>query len=261
MPDRLRSGFFAPPLPRIFAHRGLAHDGRATDAAENTLEAFARALAAGATHLETDVHASADGESVISHDPDFAGADGRRIVVASLTVAELQARRDVPPGSFRTLREALDAFPGARFNIDVKSDAAAGPTAQAIRALAAVDRVLVTSFDDARRRAAVDRLPGVATSASSRTVARALLLAVLGAQGALRRTLADVDAVQIPQHVAGVRIVTRRTVRAFHEAGVEVHVWTVDDPREMALLLDRGVDGLVTDRCDLASRLVASRAG
>jgi glycerophosphoryl diester phosphodiesterase len=66
-------------------------------------------------------------------------------------------------------------------------------------------------------------------------------------------------AVQIPERDHGVRLVTARTVRILHAAGVEVHVWTVNEPLDMERLLDLGVDGLVTDRCDLLKSLVASR--
>ncbi|MFF1875802.1 glycerophosphodiester phosphodiesterase, partial [Kitasatospora herbaricolor] len=72
--------FLSGPLPRIIAHRGLA-----LEAPENTLLAFLRALSAGATHLETDVHASADGVAVISHDPDLSRLVGRDVRVDQLT--------------------------------------------------------------------------------------------------------------------------------------------------------------------------------
>jgi len=48
-------------------------------------------------------------------------------------------------------------------------------------------------------------------------------------------------------------------IRRMHAIGVEVHVWTVNDPALMARLLALGVDGLVTDRCDLAAHLVTGR--
>ena len=74
------------------------------------------------------------------------------------------------------------------------------------------------------------------------------------------RALRGARALQVPERVGPVRIVTPRFVEAAHEAGVEVHVWTVNDPADMTRLLDLGVDGLVTDRADLALPLISARS-
>jgi glycerophosphoryl diester phosphodiesterase len=121
--------------------------------------------------------------------------------------------------------------------------------------------VLVSSFSERRRQAALQLLPGVATSASGPVFARALLAAHAGFTPLLRRILRDVDAVQIPERALGLATTTPAMVDRFHEAGVEVHIWTINDPNDMARLLDVGVDGIVTDRADVAVELIANRAG
>jgi glycerophosphoryl diester phosphodiesterase len=246
--------YFRPARPRVFAHRGLA-----IGVPENTLAAFQRALAAGVDHIETDVHASRDGHAIIAHDEDLARVGGVRARVDSLTAAEL-AGLDLGNGQHvPTLAETLDAFPHARFNIDLKSAASVAPTVEAIRATGASDRVLLTSFSEARRRAAIRQLPGVATSASAPRFALALLASALGATPLVRSALRDLHAVQIPERALGLTTVTPLRLAAFRNAGVEIHVWTVNDPADMSRLLDLGVDGLVTDRADLALAVVASR--
>lgn len=251
---RSSSRYVSPTPPRILAHRGFA-----LETPENTLLAFAKALALGVTHLETDVRASLDGVAVLSHDADLLRLAGRRVRVDQLRLAEL-ARVDLGDGqTYCSLAEALDAFGEARFNIDIKSKDAVLPTVAAILSANATARVLVTSFSDARRIAAVRRLPGVATSASSRRFVAAIAAAKLGITPLLRRVLRDIDVVQAPEFLRGVLVVTRRTVRLLHAAGVEVHVWTVNDVSAMNRLLDRGVDGLVTDRPDLAIEVVSNR--
>lgn len=249
--------YFTPAPPRVLAHRGLA-----LEAPENTLLAFAKAVAAGVTHIETDVHGSADGVSMVSHDPDLQRLAGRAVRVEQLTSHELRRIRLGEGQGFCSLAEALDTFPETRFNIDIKADSAVAPTIAAIRDARATDRVLVGSFSAKRRLAVVRELPGVATSIS----ARAGLAAVLAARSrggipALRRVLRDVHAVQFPLSALRVRTMTPRSVAAFHAAGVEVHVWTINDEPTMTRLLDLGVDGLVTDRADLALDLIARRAG
>ncbi|MDR6613360.1 glycerophosphodiester phosphodiesterase family protein [Leifsonia sp. 1010] len=239
---------------RIIAHRGLA-----LDAPENTLLAFLRALSAGATHLETDIHASADGVAVIAHDPDLARVAGRNVQVGQLTMSELR-RIDLGHGQgFCSLAEALDAFPQARFNIDVKDARAAAPAVAAIREARATDRVLITSFSSERRRAVADALPGVASSPAVAEFLPALIGARLGIAPLVRRALRGFVAVQVPERRGPLRIVTRRSVERVHAAGAEVHVWTVNDPADMVRLLDLGVDGIVTDRCDVLTTVVTSR--
>jgi len=238
----------------------LAHRGLALDAPENTLLAFAAAVGIGITHIETDVHASRDGVAVISHDPQLdrvAGIAGR---VDALSMSQLRRVDLGRAQGFVSLAEALDVFPETRFNIDIKSADAVAGTVAAVRAAKAVDRVLVTSFSEARRRAAVRQLPRVATSASSSVFAAALAAGKAGATPLLRRILRGVDAVQVPESYSGVSITTGSMISRLHSAKVEVHVWTVNDAPAMHRLLDLGVDGIVTDRADIALGVLAARA-
>ncbi|MCU1513361.1 MAG: glycerophosphodiester phosphodiesterase [Microbacteriaceae bacterium] len=217
-------------------------------------------MAAGATYIETDVHGSADGVAVISHDPDLTRVAGRDVRVNQLTMAEL---RKVELGSgqhFCSLAEVLEALPDAFFNIDIKSSDAILPTIGAVTSAGAASRVLVTSFSDERRRATIAGLPGVVTSASARSFISALIWAKLGVQFMVTRALRDLDAVQVPQRAYGIRVITAHTVRAFHAAHVEVHAWTINDPVEMSRLFDLGVDGIITDRVDMGLNLLKERA-
>jgi glycerophosphoryl diester phosphodiesterase len=241
--------FLAAAGPRILAHRGLS-----TAAPENTLLAFLHALANGATHLETDIHSSSDGVAVISHDPTL--PDGAR-PLNRLTMAQL-ARIDLGHGQgYCSLAEALAAFPDARFNIDIKSADAVLPAARAIHAARAARRVLLTSFSERRRRRVLRAVPGAATSASAPGVALMLIAVGLRQYWALPRILRGIDAIQVPERAGAVRVVTPRVIRRMHTIGVEVHVWTVNEPGRMRRLLALGVDGLVTDRCDLAAGVLA----
>jgi len=69
-----------------------------------------------------------------------------------------------------------------------------------------------------------------------------------------RASLAGAVALQVPCRVGGTSLVDDRLVEATHELGLALHVWTVDDPKEMAELVDLGVDGIMTD---LPSELAA----
>lgn len=253
--------YFALPSPRVFAHRGLAFASDGTAAApENTPTAFAAALALGAAYIETDVHASKDGVAVISHDPSLERVAGRAGEVRDFTLAELEAI-DLGDGQgFTSLHAVLSQFPETRFNIDIKSLDAVQPTVDAILAAEATARVLVTSFSEARRRAAVRQLPGVATSAGATRFAVALIAGKLGITPLLRWMVRDVDCVQVPTRHFGLSITTPPMIRRLHSAGVEVHVWTINDAPTMHALLDLGVDGIISDRADVAISVVRERA-
>ena len=251
----MASTYFDPPPPRVLAHRGLA-----TEAPENTLLAFAKAAAVGTAYIETDVHVSSDGIAVVSHDPSLARVAARKVDVAQLTMAELR-RIDLGHGQgFASLEEALDAFPDLRFNVDVKVAGAVTPTVAALQRTRAASRVLLTSFSDPRRRRLGALVPDAVTSAGRAGVIRSILAALVGRRGAMERALRGAAALQVPERVGPVRLVTRRFVSAAHRAGAEVHVWTVNDPADMERLLDFGVDGLVTDRADVAIPLIAARS-
>ncbi|KJC63227.1 glycerophosphodiester phosphodiesterase family protein [Agreia bicolorata] len=238
-------------MPRILAHRGFA-----LDAPENTLASFDAAVRLGVLYIETDVHASSDGVAMIAHDPRLNRVAGVDVEVSNLTTEELQ-KIDLGEGHrMPTLLEALLAFPQARFNIDIKSPRAGAAVARAVLESEATDRVLITSFSSRRRAEAVNLLPRVASSASASRFVLILALAKLGLLGLVPGLVGGVDAVQVPSRHGRLTIATDRVVRALHRRGVEMHIWTVNDPVEMRRLLELGVDGIVTDRPDLALELV-----
>ncbi|MBZ6372977.1 MAG: glycerophosphodiester phosphodiesterase [Microbacterium hominis] len=251
--------FSASPAPRVLAHRGFVPPD-ADGVVENTLAAFAAAHGAGAAYVESDCHVTSDGVVVLFHDDHLTRITGDPRPVADVRHAEL-SRIMADRGGLVTAAEALEAFPTLRFNLDVKAAAAALPLGRVIAPHA--DRVLVTSFSDSRRRTALEaahRAGGrPATSAGQATIVWMLGAVASGSRALVRRALRGIDAVQVPERRGALRIVTPRLVRAAHVAGVEVHVWTVNDPAAMTRLLDLGVDGLVSDRADLALRAVAAR--
>lgn len=249
-PARTVKPYLSVSTPHVLAHRGLH-----TIAVENTLSAFSSALEAGATHLETDAHASADGIAVLVHDP-VMNIGGRNVVISECSAAELGAL-DLGAGEgIPTLHEALAAFPLARFNIDIKSSDAANDVVRAVTRHNAQDRVLIASFKAARRTAACRRIPGVATSASATVALVSVLSATVGLTFFGRWLLRRVDAVQLPTSMLGLRVFTPRFVSMCHAAQVSVHAWTINNPTEMQRLFDLGVDGVVTDRCDLANSIL-----
>lgn len=246
--------FTTTDQPRILAHRGLVTvEGRESGVWENTAAAFAAAHAAGVEYVETDCQVTADGDVVLFHDHDLRRLAGDPRAVHEISTRELD-EIFAEHGGLLTVAEALSAFPETRFNIDVKTRAAAAPLGPILSAH--THRVLVTSFSDTHRRETVEavRRTGAtlrpATSGGSRTIAALRSLSAMHlSPGSLLR---DIDALQIPERHRAIKVLTPALLRAAHRVGTEVHVWTVNDADDMRRLVDSGVDGVVTDRADLA---------
>ncbi len=239
--------------PRAFAHRGW-HIGDLAGL-ENSMAAFRRAYDEGFRYLETDVHATADGKLVAFHDPSLDRVTDRTGQIAALPWAEVRRARIGGVEPIPLMSDLLEQFPDARFNIDAKADRAVGPLADLVRGTGSRGRVCLGSFSDRRLaslRAALG--PHVATSMGPREVFRLIRAARLS-----RPLTTTAVAAQVPVAFSRIKIVTPAFIEAARRAGVEVHVWTIDDPHEMGRLLDMGVDGVMSDQPDLLRQVLAER--
>ncbi len=267
-----------------------AHQCGAWEAPSSTLFALRRALDLGASGIELDVHATADGHLVVCHDGTVDRTTDGHGPIHSLSLAEVRAldnaywfvpggdeTRGLEPGEYpyrgrapgdpgfgvATLAEVLDVLddhPHVAVNLDIKQTA---PAVEAYEELLArelarhdgTDRVIVASFLDVATQRFSVFAPHVAVSAGTLAVAtfwRALQ------EGADLPT-PDYVALQVPATQGDTVIVDERFVDAAHRLGVAVHVWTVNDEAGMARLLDLGVDGIISDLPSPLVSMVAAR--
>lgn len=227
------------PIP--FAHRGGA-----SAAPENTLAAFGDAVALGYRHVETDVHATADGVLLAFHDDDLTRSCGDPRRIADHTADQLSTALVDGSEPIPRLEEILDTWPDLHVNIDCKADSAVVPLIALLRRRPTLlERVCIGSFSDARLDALREAIgPSLLTSMGPRAVARLV--------GRARRLPIDLRpdgarCAQVPLRQGPIRVVTPGFVAAAHRAGIHVHVWTVDEPGEIASLLEMGVDGIMSD--------------
>ncbi len=220
----------------------IAHRGAREAAAENTLPAFRLAREFGADWVELDVRRTADGVAIVHHDAHL--VDGR--IIRDLDYDEL-------PEAIPSLAEALEECDGMGVNIEIKnlrddpdydedhlvSDAVAGLA----QAYLGPDRVLVSSFNID----ALDRLREV-----DPTIPLALLFDIGDPNSNIERALAHEMSAIHPYDP----LVTATIVDRAHAAGLEVNVWTVNDPERMAELIEMGVDGICTDVPDICRAVV-----
>ncbi|MFD9498263.1 glycerophosphodiester phosphodiesterase [Streptomyces sp. NPDC060035] len=246
-----RHPYLDHPSTIPFAHRGGAADGM-----ENTAHAFRRAADAGYRYFETDVHTTVDGRLVAFHDPTLDRVTDTRGRIAELPWSVVSRARVAGREPLPLFEELLEEFPDARWNVDIKAEPALVPLIELIRRTDAWDRVCVGSFSEARV-ARAHRLAGprLATSYGVRGVL-GLRLRSYGIPAALRT---GAVCAQVPESQNGIRVVDRNFVRTAHARGLQVHVWTVNEPERMAALLDLGVDGIMTDHIETLRTVLSER--
>ncbi|MGH3424663.1 MAG: glycerophosphodiester phosphodiesterase [Nocardioidaceae bacterium] len=254
--DPSRFAYFDAPAPLALAHRGGA-TYPPNRGIENSARAFRNAVELGYRYLETDVYASRDGEVFAFHDDTLRRVTGEPGAIRTMTAEAVRRARVGGIEPIPRLVDLLDEFTGARFNIDVKEDAAVAPALEAIVSSGATDRVCLASFSHERLRRIRALEPRVPTSFSPAEIRRLRL-----APGR-RLWSAGVRAggvcVQVPHRYGRLTVVTGGFVRRCHTVGLPVHVWTVDDADEIRHLLDLGVDGIVSDRIDVLRDVLVER--
>jgi glycerophosphoryl diester phosphodiesterase len=222
-------------VTKILAHRGASRAER-----ENTVEAFRRARELGADAVELDVRLCADGILVVHHDP--------RLPESGRPITDTPFR--LLPDHIPTLDRALDACDGMWVNVEIKNDEhepdfdATDHIAEAVvHALAArgePERWLISSF----RFKTINRCrlvePAIPTA----------WLTVEVPSGTAERVGSFGHKALHPYWES----VTEELVADCHRHGVEVNVWTCDDPEAMRRLAAWGVDGICTNVPDLAVR-------
>lgn len=236
---------------QVIAHRGLHAVGGAP---ENSLTAFDAAICIGADVLELDVRRTRDGVLVVHHDPQL--ADGRRIAETDLAALPLVGGQPIP-----TLAEVADLARtrGARLAVELKEPgyerevvaqlATRVPLAQvelisfdrgSIRAIESIDRSIVTGLLE-------PHMPKWMRNGPIYDAARWVMDRLDWHPSITAAAKVGADYVSV-EH----RLATERFLDAARERNMGVDVWTVDEPRRMAELLDEGVRGIVTDRPDIA---------
>ncbi len=212
---------------RVYAHRGASRE-----LPENTMAAFRRALELGADALETDLHATADGVLVTSHDP-----DGARVFGVARRIADCRWS-EVREWGVPSLEEVVRAFPGVRINVDLKVDVAA-LAVETLRRLDAEEQVTLASFQSAtlrRARALGYRGP---TSLGRSEVARLVTLPAAAQRG----PFAPPGRVAQPP----LSLAQPWVIRRCHALGLRVDYWTVNEPALAVSLAALGADGIMTD--------------
>jgi glycerophosphoryl diester phosphodiesterase len=262
--------YLADPRPVI-----LAHQGASAYAPSDTIESFRLGMQQGADIIETDVHMTKDGVLVLAHDETVDRLTNGTGAIEEMTLAELRqldfGYKFSPDGGqtfpwrgkgvqIPTLEEVFQQFPGVRVNLELKLSSKPMEPAvyELVKQYQMEDKVAIASFhpEPGPRYRALDG--GVAVrSASERDM---YTFAALWLPGLSFLWQPQVELFQLPvsQKVGPVeiRLDTPRLIKAAHRVGVKVHYWTINDEATMRHLLAIGADGIITDRPDLAQKVM-----
>jgi glycerophosphoryl diester phosphodiesterase len=255
--------FAWPPVPAAAQPLIAAHRGGAALWPENSLLAFRNALTLGVDFVETDVHLTSDGEVVVLHDPTLDRTTTGRGAVAERRLADLAPLRlragDGAPTDepVPTLAQLLDRLAPSRVRLllEIKSDAArrryAGIEEHVLALVRARDlsaRVLVMAFepDTLRRVRALDGEIATVLLIGKARLEREGIAAVVREAQDVRATHLGID------H----RAIDAAVVAAARSAKLTLGAWTVNAEGALRRAIDLGVDVLITDRPDLAKRLM-----
>jgi glycerophosphoryl diester phosphodiesterase len=232
--------------------------------------AFDHGLALGADGLEFDVHLSRDGVVVVHHDATLERTTNGRGRISDFTaddLAQVDAAHWFTPIGSRTeypfrgqghgiprLQTVLARYAGIPIIIELKDSdpRLVERTIDALREANAIDRAALGSFYWRALNHAREDEPRLRTGSSREETRWALYRSRL--RWPVRR--AAFQEFQVPEAVGGTTVVTPRFIAHAHRAGLPVKVWTVDDRHDIRRLIEWGVDGLISDRPDIAVDVV-----
>lgn len=260
----------------------IAHGGAQGRAPANTLAAFDLALNQGATVLEMDVQLTADGQLVVIHDDTVDRTTNGTGPVADYTLAELKAldagwgfQDDLGGFPYRgrgvaipTLTEVFERYPDTPMIVEMKTEGGPDiiqPVIDLVQRFGREDDVVLASFSESFLEPVRNQVPEVRTNMPESESTEFFIRQLVGLHpwwqppGDLLQVPATHSLSVGPIHIEDMRVPTEGFVRAAHRLGLKVQVWTINDPDTMRLLLDAGVDGLITDYPARARAVIAER--
>jgi glycerophosphoryl diester phosphodiesterase len=263
-------GFFENNRPLV-----IAHQGGELLAPSNTMASFKKAADMGVDVLETDIHITKDGHLVAIHDPTVDRTTNGSGSVADMTLEEIQKLdagyhfKDLDGKySYRnkgvyipTVEEMFQTFTDLRIEIEIKDDnpperidEIASKLWLLINKYQMEDKILIASFD----QAIMDTFKNYAKGRVATSAGRAEVKNFVVTHKFFLRNLyvPSVDAFQIPIEDSGFDLTDQRLIDGAHRLGMQIHYWTIDDPKTMEKLIDDGADGILTNRPDLLLKLL-----
>ena len=232
----------------------IAHRGASADAPENTLAAMDLAIKDGADWVEIDVQETREGEVVVIHDSDLKKIGGSALRVFDASLAELQS---VDVGSWKdpsfsdervpSLQQVL-AFCKDRINVMIElkyygqEKQLEASVARIVEAAGMQDQIVVMSLN----------YPGVQKMKAIRPGWQVGLLSSVA--------IGDITRMDVDFFAVNANLASRSFIKRAHRRDRKVMVWTINDPITISAMMSKGVDGIITDKPGLASKIRQERS-
>jgi glycerophosphoryl diester phosphodiesterase len=240
----------------------VGHGGAGDFYPGNSLQSIEKALELGVDRIEVDIQRAAGDQLVLVHDDEIT-VDGRKRRIRDMSVEELRAALD----GLLTLPEAIElVHRRAGLLVDMKRPGNEALVTQAICAAAIAPTTLVSSTYAWSLRRVKQQAPQIGTGLSTGHISTVMrqnkLISITSGVLAAVTPLPFITTAKLIHAdylMLNYRICTPRFIRAAHRSNLKVYAWTVNNPKLIRRMIERGVDGIISNRPDLVDEGLARR--
>ena len=224
----------------------IAHRGASAYETDNSMASFQKAIEMGAEMLEMDVHLTKNRKVVVIHDDSIKNATGKKGKISEMPFVDVQKLRLKDGQEIPTLKDVLERFKGqCQFNIEIKSLEVALPSFDIVKKLDILDDVLFSCFNG---------LWLVGIKAKQEKARIAIISRDKKINLVQLATNLKAEAIH-PEK----KILTKELIENAQKEGLKINVWVVDKEPAMKKFIDMGVDGIITNKPDILSKLLCHK--
>ena len=230
----------------------FAHRGGNELATENSFRAFKSAVDIGYKYLETDVHLTKDGFLIAFHDDTLDRVTDKSGLIRDLTLSEIKKAKIAGTDEIPLLSELLNSFTDCFFNIDCKVDETVQPLINLINNKDFINRVCIGSFSQKRInfiRKSLGREVKTSMGPAEVILSKFLSYTSLGYNFKSSYT-------SIPIRRYGINLLDERNINYLKSNNQKVIAWTINDEDQMKMLINIGIDGIMTDNLTLLKKVL-----
>jgi len=230
----------------------FAHRGGNEFAPENSFRAFKSAVDIGYKYLETDVHLTKDGFLIAFHDDTLDRVTDKSGLIRDLTLSEIKKAKIAGTDEIPLLSELLNSFTNCFFNIDCKVDETVQPLINLINNKDFINRVCIGSFSQKRINFIRKSLgKEVKTSMGPAEVILSKFLSYTSLGYNFKSSYTS-----IPIRRYGINLLDERNINYLKSNNQKVIAWTINDEDQMKMLINIGIDGIMTDNLTLLKKVL-----